>query len=64
MSNKTFDTLRLLEAVFVPLITFAIAMTDTWGFAHAAQIAATLAALNVCFGAVLEGLRQIYLSQQ
>lgn len=60
MSNKTFDTLRLIEAIFVPLATFFIAMTDTWDMPHAAQIAATIAALNVCFGAIIEALRKDY----
>ena len=64
MSNKTFDTLRLIEAVFVPLATFLIAMTDTWDVPHAAQLAATIAALNVCFGAVIEALRKIYNSNK
>lgn len=64
MSNKTFDTLRLIEAVFVPLATFLIAMTDTWDVPYAAQIAATIAALNVCFGAVIEALRKIYNSSK
>lgn len=64
MSNKTFDTLRLIEAVFVPLATFLIAMTDTWDVPYAAQIAATIAALNVCFGAVIETLRKIYNSSK
>lgn len=60
MSNKAFDTLRLIEAVFVPLATFLIAMTDTWNMPYATQIAATIAALNVCFGAVIEALRKLY----
>lgn len=64
MSNKTFDTLRLIEAVFVPLATFLIAMTDTWDVPHAAQLAATIAALNVCFGGVIEALRKIYNSNR
>jgi hypothetical protein len=64
MSNKTFDTLRLIEAVFVPLATFLIAMTDTWDVPHAAQLAATIAALNVCFGAIIEALRKIYNSSK
>lgn len=63
MSNKTFDTLRLIEAIFVPLATFLIAMTDTWDVPHAAQIAATIAGLNVMFGAVIEALRKMYNSK-
>lgn len=60
MSNKTFDTLRTIEAIFVPLCTFAIAMTDTWDVPYAAQIAATIAGINVAFGAIIEGLRKQY----
>lgn len=58
MSNKTFDTLRTIEAIIVPLATFLIAMTDTWDVPYAAQIAATIAGLNVMFGAIIEGLRK------
>ena len=60
MSNETFDTLRLIEAIFVPLCTCLIAFTDIWSVPHAAQIAATIAALNVCFGAIIEALRKEY----
>lgn len=60
MSNKTFDTLRTIEAIVVPLCTFIIAMTDTWEVPHAAQIAATVAGLNVLFGGIIEGLRKMY----
>lgn len=60
MSNKTFDTLRTIEAIIVPLLTFAIAMMDTWDIPHAAQIAASIAALNVAFGAIIEALRKMY----
>ena len=60
MSNKTFDTLRTIEAIFVPLCTFAVAMLDTWNVPYATQIAATIAGLNVCFGAIIEALRKMY----
>ena len=60
MSNKTFNTLRTIEAIVVPLCTFLIAMTDTWDVPHATQIAATIAAVNVAFGAVIEALRKTY----
>ena len=60
MTNKTFDTLRTIEAIFVPLCTFAIAMLDNWDVPHAAQIAATIAGLNTAFGAIIESLRKAY----
>ena len=60
MSNKTFDTLRTIEAIVVPLCTFIIAMTDTWEVPHAAQIAATIAGINTAFGAIIEALRKMY----
>lgn len=60
MSNKTFDILRTIEAIIVPLFTFLIALTDIWDVPHAAQLAATIAALNVAFGAIIEALRKNY----
>ena len=56
MSNKTFDTLRLIEAVFVPLATFLIAMTDTWDVPHV--VAAGLsAAISAVWNILLERLK-------
>lgn len=60
MTNKTFDVLRTIEAIFVPLCTFAIAMLDNWDVPHAVQIAATIAGLNTAFGAIIEALRKAY----
>ena len=60
MTNKTFDVLRTIEAIFVPLCTFAIAMLDNWDVPHAAQIAATIAGINTAFGAIIEALRKTY----
>lgn len=64
MSNKTFDTLRTIEAILVPLATFLIAMTDTWNVPYAMQIAATISGLNVAFGAIIEALRKQYKEKQ
>lgn len=60
MENKTFDTLRTIQSIFVPLATFLIALTDIWKVPYAVQIAATIAGLNVMFGAIIENLRKKY----
>lgn len=60
MSNQTFDTLRTIEAIVVPLFTFLIALTDIWHVPYATEIAATIAAVNFAFGCILENLRKKY----
>lgn len=60
MENKTFDILRTIQSIFVPLATFLIALTDIWNVPYATQIAATIAGLNVMFGAIIEALRKQY----
>ena len=63
MSNETFDKLRFIEAIIVPLFTFLIALTDIWHFAYATEIAATIAAINFAFGCIIENLRKNYNKQ-
>ena len=56
MSNKTFDTLKLIALIAAPLITFIGAVCIIWHVPFAEQITATLAALDTLLGALLTKL--------
>ena len=54
MSNKTYDTLKLVALLVAPVVVFLTALINTWGIPHGDQIIATLAALDVLIGAVVK----------
>lgn len=60
MSNRMFDTLRFLEAIIMPLVTFLTGLTEIWGFAYGMEITATLALCNALCGALIEAARKLY----
>ena len=53
MNDKTYDTLKAIGLVAVPVITFLIALVNIWGFPHSAEIVASLSALDVLIGAIV-----------
>ena len=54
MSNRTYDILKKVCLMLTPLVTFILAMTDVWGFAWGAELAATISAIGVLMGACLD----------
>lgn len=54
MSNKVYDILKKISLMIVPIVTLITALTEIWGFAYGAEIAATVSAIGVCLGACLE----------
>lgn len=54
MSNKVYDILKKISLMFVPVATFLAALTEIWGFAWGTEICATISALGVLLGAVLD----------
>ena len=54
MSNKTYDILKKICLMLTPLVTFILAMTDVWGFAWGAELAATISAIGVFLGACID----------
>lgn len=60
MSNKTYDTLKLIALLFVPISTFIGALLSIWNVPHCEQITATLAAADTCIGAVVVIFSKIY----
>lgn len=64
MSNRTYDTLKAIGLVAVPIITFLIALVNIWGFPHSAEIVASLSALDVLIGAIVTVAKNIYDRQE
>lgn len=53
MSNKTYDTLRILSQLILPIGTFVSGVMTIWHAPGAEQVMATFAALDVLAGAIV-----------
>lgn len=53
MSNGTYDILKKISLMLVPLVTLITALTEIWGFKYGSQIGATVSALAIFLGACL-----------
>lgn len=53
MTNEQYDKLQKIMRLFIPLITFLTAIGDIWGFHWMGLVTATIAALNIFLGQVL-----------
>ena len=60
MSNKTFDTLRLVATIWAPIATFIAASLPVCGAPHAEDLIKTTAALTVLLNALVQVLRTQY----
>jgi len=53
MSNKQYDTLKMIALILTPVLAFLASLTNIWHVPHAEQIVATLTALDTLIGAVV-----------
>lgn len=53
MSDKTYDTLKIIALLVLPVGTFVSTFFDIWGLPVAQQIQQTFIALDVLCGAVV-----------
>ena len=60
MSNKTYDVIRLIGEIAVPVIAFIASLCTIWDVPHCAEITASLTALDTFIGAVVMILRAKY----
>lgn len=60
MSNKAYDTLKLIALVLTPVLAFAASMANIWEVPHAEQIVATLTGLDTLVGAIVVALKTAY----
>lgn len=50
MTNQTYDSLRIVSQLILPIGTFISGVMTVWGVPYADQVMATFAALDVLAG--------------
>lgn len=60
MKNETYDRLKLIALIAVPLFAFIGAMCSIWNIPHSEQITATLTAIDTLLGAIVAILAHEY----
>lgn len=60
MSDKTYDTLKMIGLVAVPVITFLTALVNIWGIPYGNEIVASLAALDCLIGSIVAVAKNLY----
>ena len=60
MSNKTYDTIKVICLACVPSLSFVSALCTIWNVSHAEQITASLTAINTLLGALVVILAREY----
>ena len=60
MSNKTYDTLKLIALILTPVLAFAASVANIWNIPHAEQIVATLTGIDTLVGAIVVALKSAY----
>ena len=60
MSNRTYDIIKMVSLIAVPLVAFISALMTIWNVPHGEQITATLTAIDTLLGAVVVILAKEY----
>lgn len=60
ISNKVYDTIKLVALIGAPVIVFLSALCNIWAVPHAAELTATLAAVDTLIGAIVTALKADY----
>lgn len=60
MDNRTYDIIKMVALIAVPLFAFFGAICTIWNIPHAEQITATLTALDTLLGALVAILSREY----
>ena len=60
MSNRMYDFIKLVALIGAPVIVFLSALCNLWAVPHAAELTATLAAIDTLIGAVVTALKADY----
>lgn len=53
MSNRTYDIIKMVSLIAVPLVAFISALMTIWNVPHGEQITATLTAIDTLLGAIV-----------
>lgn len=59
-SNRTYDIIKMVSLIAVPLVAFISALMTIWNVPHGEQITATLTAIDTLLGAVVVILAKEY----
>lgn len=60
MSNKTYDTLKLIALILTPVLAFLASLVNIWGIQYGEQIVATLTAIDTLIGAIVIAAGKAY----
>lgn len=60
MENSTYDVLKKISLIMVPLATFVSVIAKLWGFEQGTVIAGTISAFGVFLGSVITISSQEY----
>lgn len=60
MDNKTYDRIKLIALIGAPVIVFLSALCNIWAVPHAAELTATLAAIDTLIGAIVTAAKAKY----
>ena len=60
MDNRTYDIIKMVSLLAVPLVAFLGALCTIWNVPHAEQITATLTAIDTLLGAIVVILAKEY----
>ena len=63
MSNKTYDTLKTVALILVPVLAFIASLVNIWEVPQADKIVATLTALDTLVGAIVIAAGKAYNKQ-
>lgn len=60
ISNKVYDAIKMVALIGAPVIVFLSALCNIWAVPHAAELTATLAAIDTLIGAIVTALKADY----
>lgn len=60
MSNRTYDIIKMVSLIAVPIVAFISALCSIWNVPHSEQITATLTAVDTLLGALVVILAKEY----
>lgn len=60
MSNKTYDTIKTVALIIVPVLAFISSLVDIWGIPHGDAITASLTAFDTLIGALVLIAKGLY----
>lgn len=64
MTNKTYDRIKFAALIIAPILAFFASLVTIWGIPFAAEITATLTAIDTLVGAIVVVAKKIYDKQE